>query len=39
MMHVSSQAVRQKLYLNGMGVEGIILGMANPPDVRNCFSC
>lgn len=38
-MHVSSQAVKQKLYLNGMGAEGIILGVANSPDLGNHFFC
>lgn len=36
-MHVTSQGVMQTLYMNGMGAEGIIIGMAHSPDLGNCF--
>lgn len=38
-MHASSQAVVKKLHLNGVGVEGVILGMANSTDFGNYFLC
>jgi len=38
-MHASSQAFMQKLYLNVMGAEGIILEIVNSPDLGNCFFC